>query len=68
MPEATPTYTSDVIATENDDFPFMAIITDETGTVVGECLVRTKADGEAKVMELLRDLQDDPVETRSVQT
>jgi hypothetical protein len=36
----------DLIASANDDFPFMAIITDESGTVVSECPVRTKADGE----------------------
>ena len=52
------TYTSDVIPTEDDDFPFMAIVTDAAGTVVGEYPVRTQADGEAKVMEMLRDLQD----------
>jgi hypothetical protein len=53
-----PAYTSNVIATEDDDFPFMAIITDETGTVVGEQPVRTQADGEAKVMDMLRELQE----------
>jgi hypothetical protein len=36
----------------------MAIITDESGTVVSECPVRTKADGEAKIMEMLRELKD----------
>jgi hypothetical protein len=53
------TYTSDVIASTDDDFPFLAIITDDEGAVVGEYPVRTKADGEAKIMEMLRDLQDD---------
>ena len=51
-------YTGNVIDTTDDDFPFMAIVTDEDGTVVGEFSVRTKADGEAKVMEMLRDLRD----------
>lgn len=51
-------YTGNVIDTTDDDFPFMAIVTDEDGTVVGEFPVRTKADGEAKVMEMLRDLRD----------
>ena len=51
-------YTANVIDTTDDDFPFMAIVTDEDGTVVGEFPVRTKADGEAKVMEMLRDLRD----------
>ncbi len=51
-------YTGNVIETTDDDFPFMAIVTDEAGTVVGEFPTRTKADGEAKVMEMLRDLKD----------
>ena len=52
------TYTGNVIDTTDDDFPFMAILTDEAGNVVGEFPTRTKADGEAKVMEMLRDLKD----------
>jgi hypothetical protein len=52
------TYTGAVIATNDDAFPFMAIITDEAGTVVGEQPVRTQADGEAKIMEMLRELHD----------
>jgi hypothetical protein len=58
-------YTSDVIETYDDDFPFMAIITDEQGTVVGEYLVRTLADGEAKVMEMLRELHDLELEAKA---
>jgi hypothetical protein len=42
----------------NPDFPFMAIVTDAAGKVVGEFPVRTKADGEAKIMETLRELGD----------
>lgn len=53
-----PDFTGNVIETTDDDFPFMAIITDETGTVVGEQPVRTKADGEAKIMDMLRELKD----------
>jgi hypothetical protein len=51
-------YTGDVIASTNDDFPFMAIVTEESGTVVSECPVRTEADGEAKIMEMLRELKE----------
>jgi len=51
-------YTGEVIATTDEDFPFMAIITDDDGKVVGEFPVRTEADGEAKIMEMLRDLKD----------
>lgn len=58
------TYKGDVIASEDDDFPFMAIITDEEGTVVGEYPVRTEADGEAKVMEMLRELHDLALEAK----
>jgi hypothetical protein len=58
-------YTGDVIASANDDCPFMAIITDESGTVVSECPVRTKADGEAKIMEMLRELKDHEPETKA---
>ncbi len=50
-------YSGEVIATTDEDFPFMAIITDDEGIVVGEQLVRTQADGEAKVVEMLRDLR-----------
>ena len=53
-----PDFTGNVIETTDDDFPFMAIITDEAGTVVGEQPVRTKADGEAKIMDMLRELKD----------
>ncbi len=63
-----PTFTGDVIATEDDDFPFMAIITDEDGTVVGERPVRTEADGEAMVMELLRELQEQATEAKPDKT
>ena len=59
------TYTGDVIATKDDDFPFMAIITDGNGDVVGEHPVRTQADGEAKVLELLRELHDIEIEAKS---
>jgi hypothetical protein len=52
------TYTGEVIDNTNPDFPFMAIVTDDAGTVVGEFPVRTKADGEAKIMETLREFEE----------
>ena len=51
-------YKGDVIDSPLEDFPFMAIIYDETGTVVGEFPVRTRTDGEAKVAEALKELQE----------
>lgn len=51
-------YKGEVIATLDDDFPFMAIVSDETGTVVGETPVRTESDGEAKLVEMLQSLAD----------
>lgn len=60
-----PTYTSNVIASDNDDFPFMAIISDGSGTVVSECPVRTKADGEAKIAEMLRNLKSHEVQAKA---
>ena len=52
------TYTGEVIASTNDDFPFIAVVTDETGTVVSEVPVRTRADGEAMIVEALHKLKD----------
>jgi hypothetical protein len=52
------TYKGEVIASTNDDFPFIAIVTDETGTVVSEIPVRTRADGEAMIVEALQELKD----------
>ena len=51
-------YTGEVIDSTIPDFPFISVITDESGKVVGEFPVRTKADGEAKIMETLRGLED----------
>jgi hypothetical protein len=51
------TYTGDVIASTDDDYPFLAIITDQTGHVVGEFQVRTWADGEAKIEAMLHELK-----------
>ena len=55
---AKPVYTSEIIASPNEDFPFMAVITDGAGNVVGEYPVRTEADGQAKIAEMLRDLEE----------
>jgi hypothetical protein len=52
------TYTGAVIPSPNEDFPFIAVVTDETGTVVSEVPVRTKADGEAMIVEALKELED----------
>jgi hypothetical protein len=52
------TYTGAVIHSPNEDFPFIAVVTDETGTVVSEVPVRTKADGEAMIVEALKELED----------
>ena len=50
-------YKGEVVASANDDFPFAAVISDENGKVVGEFPVRTEADGQAKIIEVLKDLQ-----------
>ena len=51
-------YAGEVIASATDtDFPFVAVISDEKGQVVGEFRVRTQADGEAKIAEVLTDLK-----------
>ena len=50
-------YAGEVIASVTDtDFPFVAVISDENGQLVGEFRVRTQADGEAKIAEVLADL------------
>ena len=53
------TYKGEVVRTTDDDFPFAAIISDQDGNVVGEYPVRTRADGEAKVHEVLKKLAAD---------
>jgi hypothetical protein len=40
-----------------DDFPFMAIVTDQDGNVVAQFPVRTEADGYAKVEEAIAELK-----------
>lgn len=53
-----PTYTGAVIPSPNEDFPFIAVVTDETGTVVSEMPVRTESDGEAMLVRALKELHD----------
>ena len=53
------TYSGTVIEnTGNEDFPYLAIISDDTGKVVGEFPVRTTADGDEKIVEALKDLKN----------
>ncbi len=52
------TFTGAVIPSPNEDFPFIAVVTDESGTVVSEVPVRTQADGEAMIVEALKELED----------
>jgi hypothetical protein len=40
----------------DDDFPFMAIVSDQDGNVVAQFPVRTEADGEAKIEEAIAEL------------
>ena len=49
-------YMGEVVPSTDDDFPFIAMISDEEGNVVAEFPVRTAADGEAKIAEVLADL------------
>ena len=61
-------YKGEVVASTDDDFPFAAVISDDTGKVVGEFPVRTEADGQVKIIEVLRDPQKaDDVEGSDVQ-
>lgn len=54
-----PTYKGEVLADPDPetDFPFIAMITDDEGEIVGDFPVRTLADGEAKVAEVLASLR-----------
>ena len=53
------TYKGEVVpsADPDSDFPFTAMISDQDGNVVGEFPVRTQADGEAKIVEAIAELQ-----------
>jgi hypothetical protein len=41
----------------DDDFPFLAIVSDQDGNVVAQFPVRTEADGEAKIAETVAELK-----------
>jgi hypothetical protein len=41
----------------DDDFPFLAVVSDQDGNVVAQFPVRTEADGEAKVEEAIAELK-----------
>jgi hypothetical protein len=46
----------------DDDFPFLAIVSDQDGNVVAQFPVRTEADGAAKVDEAIAELNKRDVE------
>lgn len=53
------TFTGTVIDSDEDGFPFLAVvINDETGAVIGSYPVRTRADGEGAIAEALNELAD----------
>jgi len=51
-------YTGTVIDSDEDGFPFLAIITNENGDLIGSYPVRTRTDGEAAVAEALKELAE----------
>jgi hypothetical protein len=48
---------SPVGVVSDDDFPYLAIVSDHDGNVVAQFPVRTEADGAAKVAEAIADLK-----------
>ena len=48
----------------DDDFPFLAIVSDQDGNVVAQFPVRTEADGEAKIEEAIAELKRRDAEDR----
>ena len=50
-------YAGEVHDSPNQDLPFVAVIKDESGKVIGEYPVRTVADGEAKIVEVLKGME-----------
>ena len=55
---AMATYTGTVIDSDEDGFPFLAIITNENGDLIGSYPVRTRTDGEAAVADALKELAE----------
>jgi CBS domain-containing protein len=41
----------------DDDFPFLAMVSDQDGNVVAQFPVRTEADGHAKLEEAIAELK-----------
>lgn len=58
-----PTYNSKVIEQSSEIFPFLAVVTDDKGSIVVEIPARTKAAGEATIVDALaamnRNLRND---------
>jgi hypothetical protein len=48
---------SPVGVVSDDDFPFLAIVSDQDGNVVAQFPVRTEADGHVKVEEAIAELK-----------
>ena len=61
-----PTYSGEVVpiidddsaigVVSDDDFPFLAVVSDQDGNVVAQFPVRTEADGAAKIEEAIAEL------------
>ena len=47
-----------MIPSDEDGFPFLAVITNEAGDLVGSYPVRTMTDGEAAIADALKELKD----------
>jgi hypothetical protein len=56
--EAMATYTGAVIPSDEDGFPFLAVITNEAGDLIGSYPVRTMTDGEAALADALKELKE----------
>ena len=48
----------------DDDFPFLAVVSDQDGNVVAQFPVRTEADGHAKIEEAMAELKRRDAEDR----
>lgn len=47
-------HSGEVLPGPDDDYPFIALIYDEKGTVVASFPVHTQADGELKIADILQ--------------
>jgi|APFre7841882630_1041343.scaffolds.fasta_scaffold37346_3 hypothetical protein len=50
-------YNGAVLPLTSGPFPYVAVVTDQTGMVVKEIPVRSKADGEDMVIETIKELE-----------